>query len=119
MQVPEALSSVDVGMAYIPNTAKLGPQPGLKTVGMLACGLPVIATDTNGNRLFIQDRFNGMLVPDNSESLEQAINTLLEDSSLRQEFSSNAHDSIREYDFRRIVDEIVIPTYNNYLQTKR
>lgn len=62
-----------------------------------ACGLPMIASDVAGCREIVRPHENGILVPlRNPKALATAIETLLDNPSMRQEFGANA---------RKLVDE--------------
>lgn len=67
-EVSKHLLEGDYGVAYIPQSSYFMDQPPLKTVEYLWHGLPVLATNTNGNKLFVQDTVNGILVDDDVES---------------------------------------------------
>ena len=71
--IPEYLSTADIGIAFVPNTPEYGPQPALKTAEMLACSLPVIATNTAGNCLFVKNGFNGAVCDGDEQSIAKAI----------------------------------------------
>lgn len=63
----------------------------------MACGKPVIATDTVGTRDYIYPGFNGILVPPNdSGALTKAIKQLAEDRSLQERLSENSLIFIKE-----------------------
>lgn len=117
-QVPKYLSIADIGLAYVPATRVLGAQPPLKTVEMLACGLPVIATDTRGNRHFIKERDNGLLVKDEPEAIASAIVELVNDNVLRTLLVAKARESVVQYDYANIVSDTIIPKYNELIKVK-
>jgi glycosyltransferase involved in cell wall biosynthesis len=105
------LNAADIGISYVPKTPQYDPQPPLKTVEFLACGLPTIATDTVGNRVFIRNEYNGLLIDDTVESLSNAIVKLVTDTSLRTKFASVSRQSVRKYDWQNIVEKKLIPIY--------
>ena len=111
-QIPMYLSCADIGLAYVPDTSEYNSQPPLKTVEMLAVDLPVIATDTIGNRIFIKDGYNGLITGDDAESLAQGMIRLIENKELQNLFRKEARNSInKEYDYSEIVNNKVIPAY--------
>jgi glycosyltransferase involved in cell wall biosynthesis len=64
---------------------------GVAMCEAMACGMPVVATRAGGIPEFVQDGFNGLLVPIGDYlSLRRAINLLLSKSSLYETFSQNA-----------------------------
>ncbi len=62
-----------------------------------ACGLPMITTDVPGCREIVIHNENGLLVPlRNAEGLADAMETLLNNSTLRQKFGRNARKLVEE-----------------------
>lgn len=60
-----------------------------------AMGLPCIVTDINGSREIIVDVNNGIIIPPKDEkALYEAMKTMVEDSVLREQMSSNARPMI-------------------------
>ena len=60
-----------------------------------AMGLPCIVTDINGSREIIVDGNNGIIIPPKDENaLYEAMKTMVEDSVLREQMSSNARPMI-------------------------
>ncbi len=77
----------------------------------MACGLPVIATDSGGPRSFVNTdpaRPNGWRVtPDNETELTDAIIEAASDKSTRRQRGRNARRLIeRQYDWHRIAEHI-------------
>lgn len=118
-QVSPYLAAADIGLAYVPLTAAFDRQPPLKTAEMLACGLPVVATNTAGNRHFIQDGVNASLAEDKVEAQAAAILDLIRDEPKRQRYRQIARESIKQYDYEAIVRDSVIPQYQKLLDHKR
>ena len=109
--IHEYVASADIGFAYVPDTPQFHLQPPLKTVEFLACGLPTVATNTKGNARFIQDRYNGLLVPDTSLDLGSALQELMQDDTLSNELTARARSSVLQYDWQSIVREKLLPIY--------
>ena len=60
-----------------------------------AMGLPCIVTDINGSREIVVDGNNGIIIPPKDENaLYEAMKTMVEDSVLREQMSSNARPMI-------------------------
>ena len=114
-EVPKFLSAMDIAISYIPIVPAFDSQPSGKTVEYLACSLPVIATNTEGNRRFISNGINGLTCRDDSDSLSKAIIRLCLDISLRKKLAKNARSSIEDYDWRKIVRERIVPAYRKVL----
>ncbi len=74
----------------------------------MACGLPSIATNVEGNSEVISDGETGLLVPPrNPKSLAEAILKLLDDIELRHKIGANARKHItNNYDWKLVVDRI-------------
>jgi glycosyltransferase involved in cell wall biosynthesis len=69
-------------------------------------GVPVIATDAVGAAVggLVQDGTNGFIVPErDSPALAQALQRILDDSTLRGHLSRNAQQMISEWDNERMV----------------
>lgn len=118
-QVSTYLTGADIGLAYVPLTAAFDRQPPLKTVEMLACGLPVVATNTAGNRHFIRDGVNASLAEDSVEAQAAAILDLIHDEAKRQRYRQIARESVKQYDYETIVRDSIIPQYQTLLDRKR
>jgi glycosyltransferase involved in cell wall biosynthesis len=114
-RVPEYLAVADCFISYVPITPEFDIQPPLKTVEALAMGLPVIATNTLGNRRFIRDGENGLLTGDDVHSISSAMLHILKNPSLREQLKKNARPSVQEHDWQKIVSEKLLPTYERIL----
>ena len=112
----DRLSEQDIGLAYVPRRLYDTGLP-LKTLEYLACGLPVLATDTIGNRMVVQSRINGLLVDDDANSFAEGIRELAKAPWLSAA-SENARRAVESYDWTRIVSERLIPLYHE-VQEKR
>jgi len=71
-ELMEKLSEYDCGISFIPITRHYEFQPPLKTIEYLGAGLPVIATNTYGNRVYVNEE-NGVLIDDTTEALRKAL----------------------------------------------
>lgn len=110
-EVPLYMRCCDVFVSHVPITPDFDIQPPLKTVEALACGLPVIATNTLGNRRFITHGENGYLSGDDAVSIKNAMITLMEDESLKRKLGKNATSSVRMYNWEAIVKNKLLPAY--------
>lgn len=110
-KIPAYLSLATIGLAFISMDACFEHQPPTKTVEYLAQGLPVIATRTAGNQVFVQPDVNGVLTLDNPEIFGQAMLDLARDGERRQRLSANARRSVRAFEWNEIVRTQVIPLY--------
>lgn len=114
--VPEYLRAFDIGLAYIRDSVQYRDQPPLKTVEYLASGLPVVGTDTPGNKRFLTDGENGRLTPDDIEAYADALAELVDSAEEREQYSSRARDSVSKFDYRSIVENELLPIYQEALQ---
>ena len=115
--LPSYLNAGDIAVSFVPINKEFDIQPPKKTIDYLACELPTIATDTKGNRRFIKNRHNGLLIKDDAKSLEKAIIELLDNHDLRNTITKNSRISIAEFDWKNIVKKRILPVYEQ-LQKK-
>lgn len=113
--VPSYMRCCNSFLSYVPVTPEFDIQPPLKTVEALACGLPVIATNTLGNRRFITHRENGLLTADDAVSLGHSMLELMENDALRKRLERNARPSVVEHDWGAIVKNKLLPAYERIL----
>lgn len=82
---------------------------GLPTVLLeaMACGAPVIATKVGGCPEVIEDGVNGLLVaPGDLSALSDAIETVVNDTELREQLGTNARQTIvDQYTWDKITDK--------------
>ncbi len=117
--IPAYLSIARIALAFVPMEPHFEHQPPTKTVEYLAQGLPVLATNTAGNRVFVQHEFNGLLCEDRAESVGLSMLELIRDTGKRTRLAANARDSVRAYDWSEIVRTQVVPVYRNVLREGR
>ncbi|HEV7894023.1 MAG TPA: glycosyltransferase family 4 protein [Pyrinomonadaceae bacterium] len=80
---------------------------GMVLVEAAACGVPAVATATEGAREIVNDGVTGLLVPiDDARALALSVASLLKDESLRHSLGSHAREVARErFGLERMVDE--------------
>ena len=84
--MPELYNSADICVSTSLSDAGIAGS----TAEAMACGVPVIATETGENNLWIENDINGFLVPpDNFEKLAERIITLIESPANRKQFGIN------------------------------
>jgi glycosyltransferase involved in cell wall biosynthesis len=82
----------------------------------LAMGLPCIATDVPGCREAVMDGVNGILVPPRaSQPLAKAIDHLLQNPALRQQYGQASRQMAVEQFSREIVSNETLALYNRVL----
>ncbi|MBI1283654.1 MAG: glycosyltransferase [Thiobacillus sp.] len=117
--IPAYLSITTIALAFVVMDPRFQHQPPTKTIEYLAQGLPVIATNTTGNRMFIQDKVNGLLCGDSYEDYGHAMLSLLHNPGQQVCLAACARDSVSGFDWRNIVRMRVIPLYEDILREKR
>lgn len=92
-KMPKYLRIVDVYVSTSLSDAGIAAS----TAEAMACGLPVVITDSEENRKWINDGKNGFVVPTkNPEALAKKIIHLLKDEDRRREFGKFSRGIIKE-----------------------
>lgn len=92
-ELPDYLSSMDVYVSTSLSDAGISAS----TAEAMACGLPVVVTDSGENAAWITDRINGCIVPvSQPERLADGIVYLLEDAGRRREMAALGRQTIQE-----------------------
>ncbi len=97
-EIIKAMPTFDYGISYIPQTLYYEYQPPLKTIEYLGAGLPVIATRTHGNRIYVNEG-NGIIINDNEEELRAAIQRITTIKFDRQKI----HDNMMKFSWDNIL----------------
>ena len=100
-EVPALLASLDLFVS-----ASRSESFGMAMVEALACGVPVVATATEGAREVVEDGVTGLLVPvGDVEALAAAVAALLEDEGRRRRLGERACEVAAErFDLARMVE---------------
>jgi D-inositol-3-phosphate glycosyltransferase len=81
---------------------------GLVALEAMACGTPVVASETGGLAFLIRDGETGFHVPAaNPEALADRLTRLLSDASLRERMGAAAAEYAKEYAWPIIADQVV------------
>lgn len=71
-----------------------------------ASGLPIVVSDLNTFKCFIEDGYNGIVTKRRDENnLADAIIYLLENEKVRKEMGNNGKEKIRDYSWEKIAEE--------------
>jgi glycosyltransferase involved in cell wall biosynthesis len=84
------------------NTSRFDNMP-VSVIEAMALGLPIVSTNVGGIPFMIQNRVNGMLVPDNDVlAMKAAIEELIKNSKLVSDISINAREFTEKLDWLQI-----------------
>ena len=85
----------------------LGEPFGKAIIEAMACGKPVIATNSGGPAEIIQDRVDGILVPpSNPEAIAQQITRLIEDKNERRRLGERARETaVNRFSWSKIAEK--------------
>ncbi|HEX8502422.1 MAG TPA: glycosyltransferase family 4 protein [Pyrinomonadaceae bacterium] len=100
-EMPRLMASLDVFVSASHSEAF-----GVAMVEALACGVPVVATATDGAREIVEEGVTGLLVPvGDVNALASSISSLLEDEARRKAFGAGALAAARRrFDVARMVE---------------
>jgi glycosyltransferase involved in cell wall biosynthesis len=89
---------------------------GIVNIEAMACGIPVIASDTGGIKDIIDNRKDGILVPTNNpEKLAEAIQYLLENEDIRVKLGINGKKKVEKEFSLDYVTKQLIKIYDELL----
>ncbi|OGF28316.1 hypothetical protein A2531_05175 [Candidatus Falkowbacteria bacterium RIFOXYD2_FULL_34_120] len=80
---------------------------GIAFIEAQLCGRPIIGTNVGGIPEVIDDQKTGLLIePKNSEQIAGALIKLLKDTDLRNKLVKNAKESVKRFDWNKIIKDI-------------
>jgi D-inositol-3-phosphate glycosyltransferase len=84
----------------------------------MACGTPVVASETGGLIFLVRDGETGFHVPaGDAKALADRLKTLIQDEVLRARLGRQAAEYAKGYDWAEIADQIVT-LYNSVLASR-
>lgn len=90
--VAETIAKYDVALAYVPPLPDWRYQPTLKVLEYRALGLPILASDSQANRLVVVHQENGLLVDHSVSGIAHGIRQLSEDRALVERLTLRARN---------------------------
>ncbi|MFH1624071.1 MAG: glycosyltransferase family 4 protein [Pseudomonadota bacterium] len=80
---------------------------GMPPLEAMACGAPVVLTNSGGVLDFARHNFNSILIPPkNPEIMATEVMKLADDRELRIELSKNALATVTDFDWEKIIDRL-------------
>ncbi|MFI3238969.1 MAG: glycosyltransferase [Bacteroidales bacterium] len=104
------IQNANIGVSFVPITPYYDFQPVTKSFEYILSGLFCIATDTYSNREIITSK-NGILINDTPESFSDALEYFMTNKDSLN--STIIRDSLQEYNWESIVNDILIPRIEN------
>jgi glycosyltransferase involved in cell wall biosynthesis len=105
--------AADVGLCFSTTN------PSLVPFEMMACGLPVVDLDVNGNEVNYGSRDNCVLVEPLPDAIAEGIVRVLEDEGLRQGLSANgvrfAASFPTEVEMAKGIEQVIVEQHRNRL----
>jgi 1,2-diacylglycerol 3-alpha-glucosyltransferase len=98
--------------------ASITETQGLVTVEAMAAGLPVVAVNATGSRDVVDDGVDGLLIPDDSHALAQAILRVIQDEPLRRRLRVGAEQKARAYSIETQARKLV-GVYKKAIEAKK
>ncbi len=77
---------------------------GLPILEAMKCGLPIITTDTGGNRDFVKNNENALITDGTPEDIASKIEILLENKELLENLAKNSLLISEKYTWKNIID---------------
>ena len=110
-KMPEFYNSADICVSTSLSDAGIAGS----TAEAMACGLPVIVTDTGENQIWVENNFNGYLIPPNNhELLAEKIISLIKSPLKRKQFGINNVEKIVNCNSYSIEMEKMKVLYENF-----
>ncbi|SCX79296.1 Glycosyltransferase involved in cell wall bisynthesis [Thiohalorhabdus denitrificans] len=100
-----------LGLAYVPQQPVFDPNLPLKTVEMLASGLPVLATRTRGNRQVVQEGVGGIFVEDDPQVICEGLIQAARGAGAMAAQPHERASTVRDYAWSGLAKAYLFPIY--------
>ena len=115
-KMPQFYNSADICVSTSLSDAGIAGS----TAEAMACGLPVVVTDTGENNLWIENDINGYLVPsENFKLLAKKIIHLIESPRKREQFGINNREKINNNNNYQVEMEKMREIYEKFISKDR
>lgn len=112
-----SLGNYNLGLAYIPFHDALAPNIPLKTVEMIAAGLPVLATRTPGNIDVMSHQSGcGIFVDDTIESISAGFKHVFESDFMSNHKAENCRNMMMEFSWDALASVYLFPVYDSLVK---
>lgn len=108
-EIPRWLAAADIGLAYVADKPQYRHQPPIKTVEYLAAGLPVVATNTEGNSQFVTEDV-GVLTDGTATAYGAGLRDIAQRH--RQFSTADLRAAVKRYDYAHTVEHDLLPVYD-------
>jgi glycosyltransferase involved in cell wall biosynthesis len=106
-EVPEIISSAEVGLAPLRDTEELAYAVPTKTYEYLACRVPVLVTGRGEIKRFVAESGGGLHAKPTPRAVADALDTLLEDSEPRETMADDGFRHVTDrYDRAEIANRL-------------
>lgn len=109
-KLAEEIQKNHLGISYVPKNLVFEYNPPLKTIEVLACGIPVLGTDTEGNKLFVTPGTNGYLAGDKASEISRALKKIYA-SGIPAAVFRNAHLTAENWSWETLAQKYLLPQY--------
>jgi glycosyltransferase involved in cell wall biosynthesis len=82
------------------------------------CGLPIVALNAPGVSSLVENGVNGILVSENKEAFKAAVEKLVADKNLRQQFSGASQRMAREKYTAKVCAQKMLAIYEKLIYSK-
>lgn len=72
----------------------------------MATGLPIVATDSRGQRELVTDGINGFLIEDSSTQFAEKINIIYQNNEILKSFGENNRRDVKKYSTNNVLEEL-------------